>query len=145
MSEQTTSNVPTWFRVVGWVALVWNLLGVMNYIMQVTMSQEALNALPEGQRELMAARPSWVTGAFAIAVFAGALGCGALIMRKKLALPLLGLSLVAVVAQQIYFWFMSNALSFMSGAQLLPVLLVLPIAIYLVYLARSATEKGWLS
>ncbi len=145
MSEQTTSNVPTWFRVVAWVALVWNLLGVMNYIMQATMSEEALNSFPEGMREYIAAKPSWVMGAFAIGVCAGALGCGALVMRKQLALPLLALSLVTVVVTQLHFFFMSNPLSFMSVAQLLPVLVVIPIAIYLVYLARSATQKGWLS
>ena len=43
MSEDTI-KAPTWFTVVAAVLLVWNLLGVMAYISQVTMSPEALAA-----------------------------------------------------------------------------------------------------
>ena len=84
MNEQSTSKAPTWFWVVGALAFVWNLMGVSKYISDVTMSPEALAAFPADQQELMQNVPAWATGAFAIAVFAGALGCLLLLLRKKI-------------------------------------------------------------
>ena len=75
MSEKKIYKTPTWFMVVAVLLLVWNLLGVMAYIMQVTMSPETLAALPDAQRQLYENTPAWATAAFAIAVSGGALGC----------------------------------------------------------------------
>ena len=49
-----------------------------------------------------AAMPAWVTGAFAIAVFGGALGCLALLMLKRWSTWLLLISLLAVLAQDLW-------------------------------------------
>jgi len=84
MSEDTI-KAPTWFNVVAAVMLVWNLLGVMAYIAQVTMTPETLAALPEAERQLYASTPVWATAAYAIAVNGGALGCLLLLLKKNLA------------------------------------------------------------
>ena len=104
MNQETMAKPPVWFWVVSGLALVWNLLGVMAYIVQVTMSPETLAALPEADQAAYAALPSWYMAAFATAVFAGSLGCLALLLRKKWATLLLTLSFAAVVIQQIYFF-----------------------------------------
>ena len=63
MSETTRSKAPKWFMVVAAVLLVWNLMGVMAYIMQVTMSPEVFAALPEAERQLYENTPTWATAA----------------------------------------------------------------------------------
>ena len=45
------SKAPTWFKVVAIIAFIWNLFGVMAYLMQVTMSDETLATLPPKQVE----------------------------------------------------------------------------------------------
>ena len=50
-TEQDTP-IPRSFMLISAGALVWNLLGVAAYISQVTMSEAALAALPEGERLL---------------------------------------------------------------------------------------------
>lgn len=46
----TTTNKPaSWFWVVSVIALIWNAIGAMAYIAQVTMSPEAIQALPENK------------------------------------------------------------------------------------------------
>jgi uncharacterized membrane protein len=138
-------KAPTWFLVVAGIALVWNLMGVMAYIAQVTMSPEALAALPAEQQALLASTPAWATGAFALAVFGGALGSLALLIRKTWAFPLLLISLAAVIVQLFHAFFMSKSIEvFGPGGMIMP-LMVIVIAAYLLFLAKQAKAKGWLA
>ena len=144
MSETSTVPVPKWFKTVGIVALVWNLLGLMAFVMQVTMSDAALAELPENQQELYNSMPSWVNVAFAVAVICGTLGCILLLARKKLALPVFIASLIGVLAQNYYNFFASNAVEVMgAGAAAMPVMVIV-IAILLICLTVNARTKGWL-
>ncbi len=141
----TTGNKPkTWFWIVSAVALVWNLMGVMAYISQVTMSPEALQALPENQRALYESVPSWATMAFAIAVWGGIIGCVLLLLRRKQATPVLILSLAGIVVQMYHSFFISNSFEvFGPGGLVMPIMIVV-IGIWLIWLSRKATANGWM-
>ena len=145
MSENSSNKAPKWFMVVAAVLLVWNLFGVMAYIMQVTMSPDALAALPEAERQLYENAPAWATAAFAVAVNGGVLGCMLLLLKRNLAGLFLQLSLAGVLVQNFHAFFMSNALEvYGTGGLVMPVL-VLIIAIYLVVLAAKAKANHWTS
>ena len=70
----TTSTAPTWLKSVAWAALVWNLLGVIAFIMQLLMTPEMISKLPVDQQAAYSNTPLWSTLAFAVAVFAGTVG-----------------------------------------------------------------------
>ena len=143
MAEELKGTAPKWFMVVAAILLVWNLLGVMAYVMQVTMSPETLAALPQEQRQLYESTPAWATAAFAVAVNFGALGCVLLLLRRSLAGLFLQLSLAGVLVQMFHSFFMSKSFEvFGPGGLVMPVL-VLVIAIYLVLLAAKAKANGW--
>lgn len=143
MSSESTNKAPKWFMIVAVAALVWNLLGVMAYLMQVTMGPDALAALPEAQRQLYENTPAWATAAFAVAVNGGALGCLLLVLKKNLAGIFLQLSLAGVLVQMFHSFFMSNSFEvFGPGGMIMPVM-VLVIAIYLVTLAAKAKTLRW--
>jgi len=145
MSGELNSKAPKWFMIVAAVLLVWNLLGVMAYIMQVMMSPETLAALPEEQRQLYEDTPAWATAAFAVAVNFGALGCVLLLLRKNLAGLFLQLSLAGVLVQMFHSFFMSKSFEvFGPGGLVMPVMVIV-IAIYLVVLAANANTKRWTS
>ena len=145
MSEEPITKVPKWFMIVAAVLLVWNLLGVMAYIMQVMMSPETLAALPQEQRQLYENTPAWATAAFAVAVNFGALGCVLLLLRKNLAGLFLQLSLAGVLVQMFHSFFMSKSFEvFGPGGLVMPVMVIV-IAIYLVVLAARAKANGWTS
>jgi len=145
MSDSRKQNTPAWFMVVAVVALLWNLLGVLAFIMQVTMSPEMLAQLPQDQQDLFSATPTWVTVAFAVAVNFGALGCLLLILKKNLAGLFLQLSLVAVLVQFAYNFFMANTLEvYGMTAMVLPIFTIL-VSIYLVTLAAKAKRMHWTS
>ncbi len=143
MDEQMTSDhaVPGWFYAVAAVALLFETFGCFMYVLQVTADYAAL---PIDQRAMWDATPTWMVAAFAIAVWVGLAGAVLLLMRRKLAVPLLLVSLLAVIIQ-------------FSGLFLVPQLrqtvpdtaLVAPIALivscYLIFLfARLAHKRGWL-
>ena len=145
MSEELKSKAPKWFMIVAAVLLVWNLLGVMAYIMQVMMTAETLAALPQEQRELYENTPAWATAAFAVAVNFGALGCVLLLLKRSLAGLFLQLSLAGVLVQMFHSFFMSKSFEvFGPGGLVMPVM-VLVIAIYLVLLAAKAKTNRWTS
>ena len=145
MSEELISKAPKWFMIVAAVLLVWNLLGVMAYVMQVMMSPETLAALPQEQRELYENTPDWATAAFAVAVNFGALGCVLLLLRRNLAGLFLQLSLAGVLVQMFHSFFMSKSFEvFGPGGLVMPVMVII-IAIYLVVLAAKARTNRWTS
>lgn len=145
MNESITIKPPTWFWVVSVLALLWNLMGVGAYLAEAFMTEEVLSAMSEADRGILEARPAWVTAAFAIAVFSGLLGCIGLLLRKKWAYILLLLSLLGVLAQNTYYFFMSNATEGLSSTDLVMTILVIVISIFLVFFAKAVAKKQWYS
>ena len=137
---------PTWFWVVSVLALIWNLMGVLNYLAQAFITDEMKAEYTVEQLTLIEGRPAWVTAAFAIAVWGGLLGCIALLIRKRWARPLLLISLLGIVAQTGYNLFATDALAvFGSLMGLVIPLIVVIIGILLVLIAKIADRKHWLS
>jgi len=144
MNESVTNKPPGLFWAIGGAALVWNLLGIVAYVGQVSMSAETLAAMPEAERALYENVPAWVTAAFAIAVNAGAVGCLLLLLRKGLAVPLLVLSLIAAVLQMFHSVVLTEAVSVMGARAIIMPVIIIGICAYLVWFAMDAKKKGWI-
>jgi len=145
MSETQTAKPPIWYWIIGAIALLWNALGVIAFVMQMTVSEEAMQALPQAQQEMYANIPTWVTIAFAIAVFKGLFGSIALLLRKSWARMLFWASLVAVLVQMSYsFFFIETAGGMFPGAEAMPVMII-GAAIFLFMFAGFVKKKGWVS
>lgn len=135
---------PVWFWAVSALLLVWNLMGVVAYVRQAMMTPEALQAMPEAERMLLMATPAWVTAAFAFAVFGGVAGCLLLLLRSRWALVMLMLSLIGVIVQMAYVFFMSKSIEvYGPGGMVMPAMMIV-LSILLMWLARRARARGWL-
>ena len=141
---ETTNKPPVWFWIISILALLWNIMGVMAYISQAYMTKEALAALSEAEQNFYANIPAWVTAAFAIAVFAGAFGCLVLLLRKKWATHLLLLSLIAVLTQAVYNFFLQDFIA-LSGERIIMPIIVIIVAVFLVWFSKNSQSKGWIS
>ncbi len=95
MNDETVGSVHWSFWTIGAVALIWNIMGVINFFVQ--MNADMVAAMPETHRVIIEVRPAWATGAFAIAVFGGALGCLLLLLRKSAAHYMFIASLLGVI------------------------------------------------
>ncbi|MFY0625462.1 MAG: hypothetical protein JXR07_04150 [Reichenbachiella sp.] len=140
-----TNKPPIFFWIFAIFALIWNLLGVQAYIAQVSMTPEDLAALPIDERSLFENVPAWVTGAFAIAVFAGALGCITLLWKKAFSLYIFIISLIGVLVQLSYNLFMSKALEvYGPGGFVMPIMVVI-IGVALIWYTAKAEKEGWVN
>ncbi|MFT3761382.1 MAG: hypothetical protein QM761_01985 [Pseudoxanthomonas sp.] len=139
------SQRPLWFWIVAVLALLWNLLGVLMFCRQVTMTPEALAALPLEQQQVIAATPGWVNVFYAIAVFAGALGSLGLVLRKRWAVTLLLLSLLGVLADMLALYATTPLWSLTGAAGTAFPLLLIAICLLLWLFARRAAARGWIA
>lgn len=141
MGNTSRIKPPAWFWVVSILAFLWNLMGVGAYLADKYGAME----LTAAQQELSDLTPAWSTAAYAIAVWFGALGCIALLLRKKWARPVLLISLLGVIVNQIYMFFLSNTFEVYGSVEMGLQIAVLLIGIALVYFARKSENSSWLS
>ncbi len=142
MTDSNKPNAIYW--VIAVIALLWNGLGTLTYLTQAFMTDEVMAMLPAEQQEALANTPSWVTAMYAIAVWFGLLASIALLLRRKWAYPLFIISLIGVLGQNVYNFFMSNnAELYGAQAYIMPVVIIL-FGIFLIYYAKSSSAKGWL-
>jgi len=144
MTDQLGQPPKSFYWIAG-IALVWNLFGVMAYINQVTMSPEMLAALPDATRTFFENQPSWVTGVYAIAVNAGALGCVLLLLRKSWAVPVFIVSLVCVLLQFSYNYLIADGMAVFGRSSVAVPISITVIGAGLVKYSMDAKAKGWLS
>jgi len=124
------------FKIIAIVALIWNLMGVFAYLAQVYSSDKAKALRPQAEQDFLAHAPAWYTSAFAIAVFAGALGSLALLMRKSLAKTLLLISLLGVLAQSVYNFFIQTDMAISATTAGMPITIII-VSIYLVWYSKK--------
>jgi hypothetical protein len=137
-------KIPVWFWVVAVIGLLWNAMGVMAFIQSMMMTTEALMKLSEAEQQLIKNTPAWANQAFAIAVFAGFIGCLLMIFKRKLALPILIVSLLAVLVQMYNAFFIMDSIAvFGPGGAIMPAMVIV-IGILLIWLAKFAISKAWL-
>lgn len=140
----TSVKPPVWFWVVSVIALLWNLMGVYNYLYQAFNQVAILESLDQAQREVFEGTPAWATAAFALAVFTGLIGSIGLLLRKKWAKPLFVVSLITAVVQFIHWLFISGAVeAFGPSTYTMPIIVVI-IGIYLIFFSKQGIQKGWL-
>jgi len=140
-----TNKLPIWFWVVSGLALVWNLLGLGAFFSDVVMmTPERLAEMEPAMQNVYATTPSWANVAFGVAVICGVLGSIGLLIKQDWAAPVFAISLLAVLVQMFYAYFISNSYEvFGPGGMIMP-LMVIAVAILLVWFAHSSTMKGWL-
>ncbi len=139
-----SAKLPVWFWVIAGAALLWSIIGVVSLYMDATMSDETLAAMPQAQRDIYETRPGWVFVLYAIATIGALLGAVALLMRKRIATPLFGASLAAVIVQMGYVLFGMSVIATLGvSAAVFPGVIVV-IGAFLLWFSLQAKTKGWL-
>ena len=132
------------FWIISIIALLWNGMGILRYLGMTVWRDETMATLTDELKALVEALPSWMNYVFAVAVFAGFLGVLLMLLRRKLATPLLGISLLAVLVQMGY-WLFATEIIDVEGVQgaIMPIV-VIAVAIFLYFYSKGAAQKGWL-
>ena len=141
---KSANRMSTGLKVFAWLMVLWNGIGVAAFFSQVMMTPEMIAQLPEDQQAIYRNIPLWSYSAYGLAVFGGLIGSLLLALCKKLAFPVLVISLAGVIVQQYYNFVVIDAISIMGwGIVVMPVI-VTSIALLLVLISQRGARAGWL-
>jgi len=140
MNDKNIGGVHWSFWAIGAVALIWNVMGVINFFVQ--MNADALASFPESHRAIIEGRPAWATGGFAIAVFGGTLGCLLLLLRKSAAYYLFIASLLGVIVTMIHtISIAGSTIDFSPFDILMMILMPLVVAAFLIWYSNRCQQS----
>jgi hypothetical protein len=136
-------SAPRSMLIIGIILLLWNLMGVMAFVMQYMIDLDQLAKTDPATAQAFAMMPVWLWVVYAVAVGAGTLGAILLLMKKAAAATLFLVSLIAVLVQ---FGYTLGATDLVAQKGLVvaagfPAFIVVVAVVQLVY-ARSMVAKG---
>lgn len=129
-----------WFLPAAVASLLFMGLGCIMYLQHVLADT---SAVPLNQRAALAAEPIWVTGANAVAVWVGLVGTIFLVMKRRIAEPLLAVSLVAVLVM-LAGLIITPLRETASAGDLLVAIVVAALTWTIFWFARKSRQRGWL-
>jgi len=144
MIDQNGAGVHWRFWAISAIALIWNVLGGVNFFMQ--LDADIVSAMPETHRAIIIGRPMWATAGFAVIVFGGALGCLLLLLRKPAAYYVFIVSLLGGVVTMIHTVNIARStIDFSVSEIVVMILMPLVVAVFLIWYTKWAERQGWIS
>ncbi len=143
MTDENRNRVHWSFWGIGALALLWNALGFVNFLVQ--MSPDAVATFPESHQAIINGRPFWATAGFGAGVFVGAFGCALLLLRKSAANYLFIISLVGIVVTMLHTIRVGMSVIEFTLAEIV-VMIVMPVVVaaFLVWFGRWTEKRGWI-
>ena len=140
-ATETAASAPAWYWAAATACLLFEAAGAFLFANSLTLNPATL---PLDQRAIFDATPQWMTIAWAVAIAAGVLGAIGLLIRRRLAEPLLLISLLAVVAQFSGIFLVRQLRELTPEDHLIVPVVILLLAYGVWQTAKIARRKGWL-
>jgi hypothetical protein len=131
-----------WYWAGAIASLLFMAIGCGGYLMDV---MTAPDDIPLDRRALYAARPWWQVAAYGTAVWVGLAGAVLLLMRRKLAVPLLLVSLIAAVLTFLPYAVVPGVRDNLTTGDIAGAIIVLAITWTIYWFARHSRQRGWLA
>ena len=141
--KSLTDKAPLHLWVVGVLALVWNLIGAMDYVMTQIRNENYMSAFTPEQLDFFYSIPSWAVATWAIGVWGGVLGSVFLLMRNKLAVWTFIISLVAMILTSFQNYVLSNGLDVVGSVfSLVFTAIIFIVAVCLCFYAKAMQKNA---
>ena len=142
MSNETA--LPKTFWAVGIGLLLWNIIGDVAYLTQVTADLDALARTDPSTARAFASMPSWAWGVYAVGVWSGTLASLLLLMRRKWALWAFVISLGAVLVQFGRTFLATDLLAEQGVSSAIFPMVIIAIGLFCIWWTRVCNGRGWL-
>ncbi len=142
--QMTTSQKPnTLYYIISVFFLLWNLIGVAFFFVELLAPDMVTQAMSEEQAQLYNSRPVWYMANYGVAVFGGIAACMALLVKNKFAVIAAFISFLALVISTTYNFYAGSWNMVGAGDRVM--FLLVPFFGLLLYLyTRFARSKNWL-
>jgi hypothetical protein len=110
MMTETTTKTPWHLWLVGVVAVLFNAIGVFDFVMSMTQGAKymASAGMTPAQIAHYQDMPAWMTVDWAVGVWGALIGSALILLRSKLAWPVLAVSLAAFLISVAYTYGLTN-------------------------------------
>ncbi len=136
---------PIHLWIVGFVSLVWNAGGAMDYLMTRVNAAEYLAAQPAERLAMLQDAPVWFGVTWAIGVWFSVIGSLLLLLRSRFAGSAFALSLLGLIGSSVYTYGIAQGGSMVAAAGTAAIAFTFAIPVVLVLLwvyARAMTRRG---
>jgi len=140
--NSSIARTPRHLWIVGILAVLWNAVGAFDYSATQLRLESYMSQFPPEQLAYFYGFPSWVVAAWAIAVWGALLGSVGLLLRKRWAVWLFGVSIVGMVLTALHNFVLSDGLSVMGMGAVTFTGVIWLIAFFLFFYARAMAKRG---
>ncbi len=139
----TLINKPnTLFWVLAIIALLWNIMGIFQFIGPIFFPEIIFEGLSEDAINLYNSFPNWYTVIFGIATISGLVGAITLLMRKKVTVFLFLVSMITVFIVEGYYILGTKVTEIMGQEAIYMPIVVIVFSVFLYFYSKSCAEKG---
>ena len=108
-----TPGRPWHLWVVGILGGLWSAIGVLSFMLTQMNVEAVMSGFPPQQRAYFESFPVWAVAFWAIGVFGGVIGCVLLLLKNRLAVPVLLASLIGAIVSNLGGLFLLGGLQVM--------------------------------
>jgi hypothetical protein len=143
MTERTIKT-PWHLWLVGVVAVLFNSIGVFDFVMSMTQgsSYMASAGMTPAQIAHYQALPAWMTADWAIGVFGALLGSVLILLRNKLAWPILAVSLAAFLVSLAHTYLLTDGGKIMGPQMAIASAVIAGLLAFFTWYAWWMTRRG---
>ena len=136
-------STPWHLWVVGIAGGLWSAIGVLSFMLTELNVEAVMSEFPPEQRAYFESFPLWAVAFWAVGVFGGVIGCVLLLLRKRLAAPVLIASMIGAIVSNLGGLFLLGGMEVMRatgglGFTAVPIVFGVLMALY----AHAMTRKG---
>lgn len=141
----TTTNKPkTLFWVVAIIALLWNIMGIFQFVGPIFFPEAIYEGYSQEAIDMFNNLPNWYWVVFGIATISGLLAAITQLMRKKIAVLLFLVSMITVFIVEGYYIFGTKVTDVLGQAAVVMPVIVVILSIVFYLFSKQASSKGWL-
>ena len=138
-----TPGRPWHLWVVGILGGLWSAIGVLSFMLTQMNVEAVMSGFPPQQRAYFESFPVWAVAFWAIGVFGGVIGCLLLLLKHRIAFPVLLASVIGTVVSSLGGLFLLGGMEVMRetgglGLTVVPIIFAAVLASY----ARAMSKKG---
>ncbi|MDH3464001.1 MAG: hypothetical protein OEM32_10300 [Acidimicrobiia bacterium] len=135
-------TTPKHLWIVGILALLWNFMGVFDYLATQFKIESYMGEFTQEQLDYFYGFPAWAVSGWAIAVWIGLAGTVGLLLRRKWSVVAFAVSLAGLALSSIYTLVVTNGLEIMGSTAAIMTVVIWVVSFFLVWYSNQQAKAG---